>query len=349
MANKTNPPKSVHIGERIKSCRMLAGLSLRELAQQVEVSAQALSKYERNEDIPSSGILIRLSRALNVPIEYLLRPPTVKLSTPAYRRHRSKMTKKAERLLLAQVQDWLERYLTLEQLVGRKTVFTPPDIPRKINHERAVEDVAIALRHAWQLGLDPIHNLTEILEERGIKVAFLDGVDSFDALALVANETIPVIVVKRGVPGDRQRFSLAHELAHLLIEMPEDWTLQQVEQVANRFAGAFLVPKPVVIAELGSNRHHISEDELLLLKHKYGLSMQGWVYRARDVGVISHARARKYFQEFRLKGWHRTEPGQPYPPEKSPRLERLIQQALHEDIINPARATELLREAFRGL
>lgn len=347
--SERNLLRSVPIGERIKSARLRAGMSLRELALRVGVSAQALSKYERNEDVPSSRVLINLSKALDVSAEYLLRPATVTLSSPAYRRHRSKMTKQAENLLLAQVQKWLERYFTIERLVGKQLPFTPPDIPRKVNEIQELEEVAVALRNAWRLGLDALPNLTETLEEQGIKVSFLPAVDSCDALALVANGTVPVIVVRRDVPGDRQRFSIAHELAHLLLELPEDWSLTQVELAANRFAGAFLVPKQKVVEELGTKRHFISAFELYWLKHKYGLSMQGWVFRARDVGVISQATASRLFQWFRQNGWHRTEPGTPYPAEVSTRLERLVLHALKEDIIRAERAVELLGKSLKEL
>ncbi len=244
----------MQLGERLKSCRRHAGLSLRALADQVGVSAQAISKYERNLDVPGSAVLLRLSKALGVSVEYLLRPVTVTLTKPAYRRHRSRMSRKAELSIQAQAQDWLERYLTVEALLGESQPFVPPDIPLQIAEIEDIEECAIALRHAWKLGLDSIPNLTETLEAQGIKVGFVPGGNHFDALCFVANEHVPVIVIREDAPGDRQRFSMAHELAHLLLKMPETWSESQVEQAANRFAGAFLVPRPTAFQELGQNR-----------------------------------------------------------------------------------------------
>ncbi|MEJ5349868.1 MAG: XRE family transcriptional regulator [Desulfosoma sp.] len=332
----------MQLGERLKSSRQGAGLSLRALAERVGVSAQAISKYERNEDMPGSGVLLRLSDALGVSIEYLLRPQTVTLTEPVYRRHRSSMTRRAEIHVQAQVQDWLERYTTIECLLGEERSFVMPTFSRQVAHLDQVEDVAIALREAWQLGLDAIPNLTETLEAVGIKVGFVPGNDHFDALSLVANGVTPVIVVKQDAPGDRQRFSMAHELAHLVLDLPETWSEARVEQAANRFAAAFLVAKPTVFNELGWRRHSLDLVELHLLKQKYGLSMQGWVHRAQDLAIISPQTAQKLYRTFRSQGWHITEPGAPYPCESSTRLERLVLRALRDDVIGPERAAELL-------
>ena len=92
----------------------------------------------------------------------------------------------------------------------------------------------MTLRQAWKLGLmNPIENLMALLEDQGVKVGLVDAPDDFDACVMWANESIPVMVVKRGLPGDRQRFSLAHELGHIALK-------NESEKAAYRFAAAFL-------------------------------------------------------------------------------------------------------------
>ena len=330
------------IGERIKIARRRSGLSLRELAEKVNVSAQAVSKYERGLDVPSSPVLIKLANALGVSIEYLLRPVSVSLSQPNYRCFSSKLKAKEKEKVQAQVQDWLERYLLIEELVSAQKEFHFPEIKRQVQHLEDVEQVALALRESWKLGLDPIDHLGEVLEDQGIKVGIVEGVSYFDSLTLWANKNIPVIVVKKDIPGDRQRFNMAHELGHLILEIPSKWDKKQIENATFRFAGAFLVPKPVVLQELGRNRQRLDLDELYLLKHKYGISMQAWIYRAKDLGILLEAKAQKLFKEFRVKGWHLEEPGDPYPPEKLDRLERLVRRALAEELVSNARAAEIM-------
>jgi Zn-dependent peptidase ImmA (M78 family)/DNA-binding XRE family transcriptional regulator len=327
------------IGERLKIARHAARLSQRGLAEAAGVSAMAISKYERDLDMPSSGVLIRLARALDVKTEFFLRPVTVTVTAPAYRR-RTSLPRKQERAIIAQIQEWLERYLDVESFFGGPPEFElPPDLNRRVTSLDEVERVAIELREGWDLGLAPIESLVEVLEDHGIKVGLIEGHQDFDSLTFWADETIPVIVVKRAVPGDRQRFNLAHELGHLVLEIAEG---VDEEAAAYRFAGAFLVPESVARFELGDRRQTLSLHELHLLKHKYGLSMQAWIYRAKDLGVLSESAATQLFREFRRKGWHREEPGDQIPPEEPERMKRLVLRAVAEDLISRSRVAELL-------
>ena len=81
------------IGNRIKQARKALGLSQRDLASKISVSAMAISKYENNSSVPSSKVLIELSGALSVRSEYFFRPQTVELEGIEYRKH-AKLEKK---------------------------------------------------------------------------------------------------------------------------------------------------------------------------------------------------------------------------------------------------------------
>ncbi|RME45290.1 MAG: ImmA/IrrE family metallo-endopeptidase [Caldilineae bacterium] len=327
------------IGERIKSARRAAGLSQRALAKAAGISAMAISKYERQLDTPGSDVLLRLAQALKVKTEYFLRPVTITITPPTYRR-RASLPKKQEEAITGQVQEWLERYLDVESLFGEPLRFAlPAAFNPHITSLEEVEKAALSLRRAWHLGQGPVESLVEVLEERGIRVGQVEGHNDFDTLTLWANDHTPVIVVKRGIPGDRQRFNLAHELGHLVLEPTSD---VNAEKAANRFAGAFLVPAPAARRELGSHRQTLHIFELHLLKHKYGLSMQAWIYRAKDLGILSETAAGRLFQQFRRQGWHRQEPGDAIPPEEPERMKRLVLRALAEDLISESRAAELL-------
>lgn len=326
------------IGERLKMARQMSGMSMRELADRVDVSATSISKYEKDQMTPGSDVLVRLAQALDVQVAFFLRPVTADLTAPAFRR-RSSLKVKEQKAILAETQAWLERNLDVESFFTDTPVFEPPEINCQVESLEEVEDVAMALREAWDLGLDPIDNLIEVLESHGIKVGIVEGAEDFDALTLWANESIPVMVVKAGIPGDRQRLSLVHELGHLILEPVEEL---DEEKAAFRFAGAFLVPRPMARYELGENRSELDLFELHLLKHKYGVSMQAWIYRAKDLGIISEHAARKLWIRFGKEGWREEEPGDQIPPETPGRMKRLVLRALAEDVISESRAAELL-------
>lgn len=325
------------IGERIKGARAMAGLSQRALADVVGVSAMAISKYENDHDTPSSSVLIHLARALNVKMEYFFRESKVRLSAPAYRL-REPLPKMEETRIREQVQEWIERYLDVESLFNEETNYSLLSNQSVMTFED-VEEVATNLRDHWSLGNDAIENLIGLLEDRGVKVTLIDGHASFDALTLWANNNIPVIVVNRDVPGDRQRFNLAHELGHIVIGAVGEL---DPEKVAHRFAGAFLVPRSVAEFELGKQRKTLGLYELHMLKHKYGLSMNAWIYRAKDLGILSEQSAGRLFDQFKKKGFNRKEPGEQMKSAEPQRLKRLVDRALAEDMISRSRASELL-------
>jgi Zn-dependent peptidase ImmA (M78 family)/DNA-binding XRE family transcriptional regulator len=328
----------MNIGERVKGARERSGISLRTLAEQAGVSAQAISKYERGLDMPGSAVLIRLAKALDVKVEFLLRSSQVILSTPEFRRKAS-FGVRDQRRILAQVQDWLERRLSAESIVGESVEFSLPDINRRVEKMEDAERVADDLRRAWELGFDTMDNLSEVMEAHGIKVGLVDGEKDFDALTVYANSNIPVVVLKSALSGDRQRMNLSHELGHLILDVAPG---VDKEKAAFRFAGAFLAPARAVRAELGNRRSSLDDYELHLLKHKYGISMQALIFRARDLGIISESTSIQLFKNFRIQGWHIQEPGDSIPPEIPLRLDRLVMRAQSENLISDTRAAELL-------
>jgi transcriptional regulator with XRE-family HTH domain/Zn-dependent peptidase ImmA (M78 family) len=327
------------VGERIKQARKANNLSLRELAERAEISPMAISKYERGQDIPSSGVLLRLAQALGVPVDFFFRPQTATIELQAYRKHASLGVKEQEAIQM-QIQEWLERYLAVESLfINGVNTYCGNELPKHtIRSIDDAENAANELRRVWNLGDDPIENLTQLLEDRGIKVGIVSGFEHFDAETLLADGA-PVIVSKAELPGDRQRFNLAHELGHLIMDPAEG---VDVERACHRFAGGLLVPAVTVRCELGAHRSMLDMSELYLLKQKYGLSMQAWIFRAKDLQIIPENTAVSLYKHFRSNGWNRVEPGQAIPSEKPGRMNQLIYRALAEDLVSRSRAQELL-------
>ena len=332
------------IGERIQQARKASGLSMRDLAEKAGISAMAISKYESNKNTPSSGVLLALSKALGVRTEYFFRQAKVELKEVEYRKH-SKLPKKILNKIEGDVIEQIERYLQLEEILPTspiKVFSLPKGLQANVESYVEVEKIASSVRKSWGLGSNPIPDFIDTLEERGVKV-FQSNIlhdDKFDGLAAQVNGT-PVIVVGKEWPGDRQRFTLAHELGHLMLANRLTEELDE-EKAANRFAGAFLVPAAEAIKELGESRSWLEPVELCVLKHTYGLSMRGWIYRASDLGILNQSAARKMWDYFRRNKWVKTEPGECLPPERPKLYKQLVFHALAEDLIGESKAAELL-------
>lgn len=331
------------LANRIARARAAAGLSLRDLAVRTGVSHTAIAKYERGDLVPSSDTLLALARATGVKVEFFFRPVSVELGQPEYRK-RARLGAKALARVEAEILDRAERMIELLGFFPDRPIptFAVPDGLPAVTGLCDMEEIATALRAAWDLGDDPIADLIATLEERGVLVLATPGDPDgrFDGLgARVAG--IPLVVVGAEWPGDRQRFTLAHELGHLVLagRLPAG---EDEERAGNRFAGAFLAPRAAVWAELGRKRRRLEPRELLGLKHEYGLSMAAWVLRARDMGVIDAPTLEVLQRTFRARGWHKQEPGDAVPPEQPTHFRRLVLRAVAEDLIGEAKAAELV-------
>lgn len=339
------------IGERIKQARLSSGLSLRDLAAQCGISAMAISKYERGEITPSSSVLLALGKVLDVRVEYFFRQHEVELEEVEYRKHPD-LPEKEKKRILADVREQLERWLALEEFIPTRwsaRFRIPHGLPGKVKSLDEIEEVALAVRNDWKIGHGAIPDLVDTLELHGIKVfaTSVDGDRKFDGLSASANGK-PVIIIVGGAhaPGDRQRFTLAHELGHLMLKGRLVRGIDE-EKACHRFAGAFLVPQANVQKLLGKDRTWIEPRELQLLKQEWGLSMAGWMLRARDLGILARPKASELWKLFVDHGWDKREPEPQYPREKPRGFEQLVYRALAEDQIGESKAAELLGLSLR--
>jgi Zn-dependent peptidase ImmA (M78 family)/transcriptional regulator with XRE-family HTH domain len=328
---------------------------LRELEARIDkiVSAQALSKYERDEMMPGSEALSALARALAVPESYLLGENDLTLESIEFRKNKI-TSKKEEASIKAAVLSAVERYLEIESLIGLSstTWSRPAGAPFSVAETADAEVAAMRLRSAWNLGVDAIPNLAEFLEEQGVKVIPLPLGDRVSGLMCIARrragEDVPVVIVNQEDTGERQRFTLAHELAHHVLAAADD---AKSEKLAHTFAGAFLMPAEVLWREVGKHRESLSIGELLELKALFMTSVQALTYRLKDLQIVGQPLFKQLFDEFERRGWRRppyAEPGA-ITPEKPERFTRLCYRAVSEGAISESKAAELLGITVRAL
>lgn len=343
------------IGKRLQLARKASGLSLRELEAKIDksVSAQAISKYERDEMMPGSDVLAALARALAMPESYLLGQNDLTLESVEFRKNMI-TSKKDEAAIKASVLGAVERYLEIEDFVGVASAsWSPPQgLPYRVEEFAEAEAAAMRLRAAWNLGSDPIPDLTEFLEERGIKVIPIKLGERVSGLMCVARRSkgadVPVIIVNQDDTGERQRFTVAHELAHLVLETRDG---PKAEKLAHRLASAFLMPAEILWREVGKHRESISIGELLELKALFKTSIQAITYRLKDLQIIGEPLLKSLFEEYVRRGWRNppyAEPGA-IPPEKPERFTRLCYRAVSEGAISEAKGAELLGVSVREL
>lgn len=332
--------------ERFARARKASGLSMNALANEVGLSANAIKKYEHGITMPSSSNLLKLAKVLDVRTEYFFRPMKVKLEGVEYRK-RANTPKKILDRINADVLDQAERWQELIELYpdSIKPIpdFTlPVSLPKQITSEEQAEELATAMRNAWDLGLNPIHDMIDTLESKGVMIITTDVATGkkFDGLAGMI-DNMPVVVISTSQSGDRQRFTLAHELGHLVAHGRLSEDIDE-EKFCNAFAGAFLLPAQTLIQHLGEKRRHIEPREFFMLKHEYGISMLAILFRAGQCGIITPATQKSLYMLFSKKGWRSQEPGKTYPHESTYLHKQLVYRALSEEYIGESKAAELL-------
>ena len=343
------------IGSRLKLARSASGLSLRGLSDRINnrVSAQAIGKYERNESMPSSGVLIALADALRVSASYLTGDPTISLGSVDFRTKEVTGRREKDRIK-AIVLHKLERYLTIEELLDLPSVHwhKPLSAPYPVVNDLLEADrAASSLRNDWGLGINPIPDMAELMEDRGVKVLFCKLPNTDGLTTQVHRDGEPdanVIVVNQEHTSDRQRFTIAHEIGHMVLDVGSG---VDEEKAAHRFAGAFLLPEEVLWAKVGRHRSDIDWKELLVLKLTFGISIQAITYRCKDLGIISDALMGRLFDVFEADGWRDPPYMEPLDVlgNRSGRFERLCFRALAEGAISESKASELLEVSVHDL
>jgi len=342
------------IADRLKLARRKAGLSLRDLSAAIEdkVTAQAIGKYERGECVPSSGVLLALSKALGVSLSYMMDTQGIELCGVEFRT-KANTSARNRAQVETEVIEWIERYLQVELVLELDSAEwqCPVARPRKLKEVGDAEKLAADVRKEWNLGTDPIPNMTELLEEKGLKVltVSLPGrVSGLTCLVKRPDQTdLPVIVVNNQFPLERRRLTLGHELAHRLIDT-DSLSEKDEEKAANLFAGAFLMPREHLLREAGKHRNALGYKEIIDLKRLYRVSGAALLMRLRQLDVITESTLIYAFQTI-ARGWRTQEPNELELPkergqrERALRFERLSYRALAEGLISLSKGAELLR------
>lgn len=337
----TNSP----FGNRLKLARKMAGYSLQDLADALgnQVTKQSLNKYEMGLMNPSGEVLLSIANALRVKPDYFFKQQSLELGQILFRKKQS-LSKKQEEAIVEKLRDYIERYLEIEHILGNQQVFENPLRNYTITNLTDIENAANSLRNAWQLGTDPISNIAEMLEAKGIKVSLIEDVDDFDGLAVITSTGIPVVVVNQtNKPTERVRFTILHELAHLLLNFDAAIVQNEklVETYCHRFASTFLLPTDMLIHRIGYKRVHIRIQELISIKEYFGISIRAIIHRLKDLQVITDDYYRRWNVYLSKEYGGKAEPGNYTIPEKARTFDALVNKALAEEIITMSKAAAL--------
>ncbi len=337
--------------QRLRQARILKKISMDQLVSMIgnSVSKQAISKYETGKMMPNSTVLIALATALDVDPDYFFRPFTFDLNEfKVSFRKKSDTRSKDVNALKVRIQDEVERYLEVEEILGKdketvlqtdgNLLFTPAQMQEQANR----------LREEWQLGYDAIGNVQDVLEEHGIKVICTEAPSGFDGVSGIVNGKDYIVVLNKNQSHvERRRFTTMHELGHLLFDkrFPPSLTLREKEHLCDAFANEMLLPS-IVVRTVFSPGEKISTYEVRQLQVVYGISFDAIMHKLHDLGIIND---RKY-KTFRIcknndDAWKQFVEDSFYKEGFSTKFETMVYAAAAKDLISTSKAANLLHSS----
>lgn len=296
---------------RLEEAREAKGLTMAELARILNISRQAISSFEKGLKSPSADTLSAIATILGFPERFFLAGhSSPKIEGAVHFRSRSTATKKTRMTgrtrgrWAALILDECLKYAQLPEVIL-------PEIDT-IDFESLslsdIEDLATNVRRFWGLGDGPIPNLTRLVENKGIVVSHLPSGEKVDAFSFWHSGR-PIVMLDRTKTAVRMRFSLAHELGHLIMHQSvEDDYLNDkelfdlVESQADYFASCFLMPA----ATFGREYYSPSLSALERLKLRWITSIGSITMRARSLELITDNQKSYIFKQ--LAPFRRKEP-----------------------------------------
>ncbi|MEM7017404.1 MAG: ImmA/IrrE family metallo-endopeptidase [Pseudomonadota bacterium] len=270
---------------QLRRARELSGFNKADLGLLISSTPALIGRLERGVLKPNAEIIARLALALKVPMAFFARTPLTQPIDPEDCHFRS--LRATHRKLRRQALRYAEIVQELTTLLSNLGVEMPGEsfneIRTGISNSESIEKLAMEVRRSWGLGNGPIPQLIPLLESQGAQILPLAwnhrAVDSFSCW----HDEKPFIMPVLHKPNSHVHFDLAHELGHLVMHEdvgPADLTM---DNEANHFAAAFLLPRDSFIGE-APRRWSLST--FLKLQARWRTPVQVLVHRAHSLGCL---------------------------------------------------------------
>lgn len=298
-------------------------MTMADLARVLGISRQAISSFEKGIKAPSHETLMDITKVLGFPERFFISSQSSpEIEGAVHFRSRSTATKKAR--MSGRVRGrWVSLILQECSKYAQLPQVSLPDLDIadfELLEKADIEEIATKVRRFWQLGDGPILNLTKLLENKGIVISHLSSGEKVDAFSFWERDR-PVVILDRSKTAVRMRFSLAHELGHLIMHRTvEDSYLDDkqlfdlVESQADYFASCFLLPS----GTFGREYYSPNISALEKLKERWLVSIGAITMRAHDLNIMSDNQKVYVFRQ--LAPFRRKEPLDDIIPKESPQL-----------------------------
>ncbi len=307
--------------------REYRALTQKELADAALVTQPQIAMLEGGvENSASTETIEKISDALGFPVEFFYQSES-RLgfgSSSVYYRKMSSITA-ADRKSISSITN-LTR-IGLKRLLDAIEVdsdFVLPRIDLK-DVEGSPGKAASIVRAAWGLPDGPIQNLTNFVERSGVIVVESDfGTRGISGTGMRLANLSPLIFINNTLPPDRYRFTLAHELAHLVLH---DAPRETMENEADEFASELLMQKTEFKVSVSQFGGRPTLRNLIALKPYWKVAVSAMIMRMGELGIISEQTKRSLFIQMSNLKMRLDEP-QPFPKERPTLYSKIVKSAI---------------------
>lgn len=309
------------------------------------VSKMAISKIERGLMRPSETTLQAIAAACHLPLSFF-HQSRLDLGVLDYR-FKQDVTEQQRQHVKSLADELLQAYFGVQMILDEQLSFTHPMRGTVLHNYADAEQAALKLRRKWEIGMQPIHSVYELLACYGIHVLELDlDCDNVDGLSTWVNGDTPIIIIntRANTTTERKRFTALHELCHLLFRLrPDDEARHQSylaslppipyavtikqpdeERLCDLFASAMLMPEPCVLRRFGQTRTDVGIEEFKATRLLYGNSVASQIHRLHDLRLIDDDLYHHLYETIINKDRKEENLGEPYPiMEKADRMPML--------------------------
>lgn len=286
----------------LETARLIRGYTQKEAASILNISQGKLSKAEQGIQSLDDNTLMNITKTYDFPISFFCIEDDYSPDGHLYFRRKLGATGK-------ELAGFLSKIKILKKIVD--TLFASIEMPicSLKTYDPGIyspEEIAQKTRFSMQIYKGRVPNLATLLEAHGIIIFPFDfGTDKIDGLSVITSQGHKIIFSNSQMPEDRKRFSLAHELGHLIMHFDSVPKFEEtVEDEANRFASEYLLPAEEIVNDL----NFLNFEKLGMLKRKWHVSMRAILHKARNLGCINDKTYRNFQINFSKKGYNKTEP-----------------------------------------
>lgn len=301
----------------ITLARESRGISQTELATRIDMSSGNLSRIENSEIGFTEEIIEQIANETRYPISFFGQHGEIFPEHLIYRK-REKVAQSLLTVINARVN---VIRLHIQHLVKTLNIANPQLPNYEVTETDTPQLIANKVRRTWKVDKGVIEDTVKLIEGKGIAITSFDfGTERVDSRCVLTESKYPIIFYNRALLGDRQRFSIAYQLGHLVMHTAFKiaWDRDTAHE-ANLFAAEFLMPERDIRKDFEKG---ITLPLLAELKQKWKVSMISLLYRADDLGYLTPNQKRYLIQQFNEQKLRRREPLELDVPVEKPSLIR---------------------------